>query len=83
MCGLYAPCISFTFCYRISLIKPVSRSGQFIKPILTVPMDKVLKCKRLDFEPGSEAAANAFEHYLKTFNDYLEALTTAELQPGN
>jgi len=44
-------------------------------------MGKVLKPQRLDAEPGLKTAADEFKHWLKTFEDYLDALSAADLEP--
>jgi len=44
-------------------------------------MEKVLKPQRLDAKPGLKTAADEFKHWLKTFEDYLDALSAADLEP--
>ena len=44
-------------------------------------MQKVLKTQRLDPEPGFKTAADEFKHWLKTFENYLDALSAADLEP--
>ena len=44
-------------------------------------MEKVLKPQLLDAEPGLKTAADEFKHWLKTFKDYLDALSAADLEP--
>jgi len=34
-------------------------------------MEKVLKLRRLDAEPGLKTAADEFKHWVKSFEDYL------------
>ena len=41
-------------------------------------MEKVLKPQRLDADPGLKTAADEFK---KTFEDYLDALSAANLEP--
>jgi len=41
----------------------------------------VLKPQRLDAEPGLKTAADEFKYWLKTFEDYLDALSAADLEP--
>jgi len=60
--------------------KAFIRSHHFIKLILAV-MEKVLKPQLLDAEPGLKTAADEFKHWLKTFEDYLDALSAADLEP--
>jgi len=50
--------------------KAFIRSLQFIKLSLAV-MEKVLKLRRLDAEPGLKTAADEFKHWVKSFEDYL------------
>ena len=45
--------------------------ARFIKLI----MDKVLKPKRLDVEPGTVNASAKYKHWHKTFTNYLSAST--------
>jgi len=44
-------------------------------------MEKVLKPQHLDADPGLKTAADEFKHWLKTFEDYLDALSAADLEP--
>jgi len=44
-------------------------------------MEKVLKPQRLDAKPGLKTPANEFKHWIKTFKDYLDALSAPELEP--
>ena len=44
-------------------------------------MEKVLEPQRLDAEPGLKTAAHEFKHWLKTFEDYQDALSAADLEP--
>jgi len=44
-------------------------------------MEKVLKPQRVDAEPGLKTAADELKQWLKTFEDYLDALSAAGLEP--
>ena len=43
-------------------------------------MEKLMQPCRLDLDPGSTSAAREWRHWLKTFENYLEIITTALLE---
>jgi len=44
-------------------------------------MEKVLKPQRLDANLRLKTAADEFMHWLITFEDYLDALSAADMEP--